>query len=270
MPKAPINGIELYYETHGQGPAIVFAHGRGGNHMSWWQQVPVFSQDYRCITFDHRGWGASLDVPAGDSPNGPGRGAFVEDLKQLLDHLEVDQAFLVAQSMGGLTCLGFALAYPERTLGLVLGDTTGGAGDASVLEPLSKVNTPAQGINRTLSAGFIANHPHLTFLYQQIQGLNPPNPNDGILNSFRNPEGPSAQDLAGLQTLTLLIVGREDLIFPPYVVEAVHKLIPGSRLEVVPEAAHSTHFEQPQVFNQLIGEFFQQVLAGRVATPTKL
>ena len=53
MPKAPINGIELYYESHGSGPAIVFAHGRGGNHMSWWQQVARFSGEFRCITFDH-------------------------------------------------------------------------------------------------------------------------------------------------------------------------------------------------------------------------
>ena len=260
MPKAPINGIELYYESHGQGPAIVFAHGRGGNHMSWWQQVPVFASDHRCITFDHRGWGASLDVP-----DGPGRGAFVEDLKQLLDHLEVDQAFLVAQSMGGLTCLGFALAYPERTLGLVLGDTTGGTGDATVLDALSRVNAPEQGINRTLSAGFIANHPRLTFLYQQIQGLNPPNPNDGILNSFRNPDGPSAEDLANLQAPTILISGQEDLIFPPQVIKVVHKLIPRSKLEIVPEAAHSAHFEQPQVFNKLIGEFFAETRAGKTA-----
>ena len=260
MPFAPINGIELYYETHGEGPAIVFAHGRGGNHMSWWQQVPVFATDYRCITFDHRGWGTSLDTPGG-----PGREAFVEDLKQLLDYLEVDQAFLVAQSMGGLTCLGFALAYPKRTLGLVLGDTTGGTGDASVLAALSDVHTPAQGISRTLSAGFIAKYPRLTFLYQQIQGLNPSNPDDGILNSFRNPDGPSADDLATLQAPTLLIVGKEDLIFPPQVVEAVQNLIPGSRLEVVPEAAHSAHFEQPEVFNKLIGELFEQVRSGRAA-----
>jgi len=44
MPKAPINGIELCYESHGSGPVIVFAHGRGGNHMSWWQQVARFSE----------------------------------------------------------------------------------------------------------------------------------------------------------------------------------------------------------------------------------
>ena len=60
--QAPVNGIDLYYESHGSdsAPTIVFAHGRGGNHMSWWQQVAAFSGEYRCITFDHRGWGASI------------------------------------------------------------------------------------------------------------------------------------------------------------------------------------------------------------------
>ena len=128
MPKARVNSIDLYYESHGEGPAVVFAHGRGGNHLSWWQQVPVFAKDFRCITFDHRGWGSSINKPNGDALNTQGWDAFVEDLKQLLDHLEVEQAFLVAQSMGGLTCLGFALAYPQRVAGLVLADTTGGVG----------------------------------------------------------------------------------------------------------------------------------------------
>ncbi|MCH8744730.1 MAG: alpha/beta hydrolase, partial [Chloroflexi bacterium] len=75
MPKTPINGIELYYESHGEGPAIVFSHGRGGNHLSWWQQMASFSSEYRCITFDHRGWGLTAD-----QPNGPGPKAFVDDL----------------------------------------------------------------------------------------------------------------------------------------------------------------------------------------------
>ena len=82
MPTAQINGIELYYETHGEGPALVLAHGAGGNHLSWWQQVPILSQHFRCVTFDHRGFGSSRDLP-----NGPGADAFVEDLQQLLDHL---------------------------------------------------------------------------------------------------------------------------------------------------------------------------------------
>ena len=255
MPKAGINGIELYYESHGQGPAIVFAHGRGGNHLSWWQQVPVFSQDYRCITFDHRGWGQSVE-PTG----GPGNHAFVEDLKQLLDMLEVDQTFLVAQSMGGLTCLGFALAYPERTLGLVLGDTTGGAGDPAVQEALKDVHPPSAGPERTLSRSFIRNRPDLTFLYQEVGAMNPVQPTNTISPAFRAADAPRA---AGLSVPTLMIVGEEDLIFPPHVVRALHGVVPGSRLEVVAGAAHSTHFEQPEKFNRLVGEFFAGVQAGK-------
>ena len=263
MPKAPVNGIELYYESHGEGPAIVFAHGRGGNHLSWWQQVPAFRKEYRCMTFDHRGWGTSVEPPGG-----PGRGAFVEDLKHLLDYLDVERTFLVAQSMGGLTCLGFALAYPERSLGLVLGDTTGGVGDPSVLEPLREVTPPAGGLGRTLSSSFIEQHPQLAFLYQEIGSLNPQHSGDAIPSAFRNAGGPQASELASLSVPTLLIVGEEDLIFPPKVIEAVHRLIPGSRLEIVPGAAHSTHFEQPAVFNRLVEEFFAQVLTGKAAPAT--
>ena len=260
MPKAQVNGTEIYYESHGDGPAIVFAHGRGGNHLSWWQQVPVFREQYRCITFDHRGWGASLDTP-----NGPGSSAFVEDLKQLLDYLGVDRTFLVAQSMGGLACLGFALAYPDRTLGLVLGDTTGGAGDPAVQEALKDVHPPAEGLNRTLSASFIQGQPELAFLYDEIRRLNPENPSDGVSAAFRQAQGPQAADLAGLSAPTLLIVGAEDLIFPPQVIQALHRLIPGAGLEIVPGAAHSTHFEQPEVFNRLVGDFFAKILAERAA-----
>jgi len=258
MPKADVNGIQLYYESHGQGPAIVFAHGRGGNHLSWWRQVPAFAEHYRCITIDHRGWGASID-----STGGPGRTAFVEDLKQLLDHLEIPQAFLVSQSMGGLTCLAFALAYPDRCLGLVLGDTTGGVGDASVLKELEGVQAPASGSGRALCAEFIKNNPDLVFLYSQIQGMNPENANDGIVASFRDENGPNAGELAGLNVPVLLIVGEEDLIFPPNVIRAVHRLIPGSQFEVVPGAAHSTHFEQPKIFNRLVHEFVARVGANK-------
>ena len=117
MASAAVNGINLYYEEHGAGPAVVFAHGAGGNHLSWWQQVPVFSRKYRCVTFDHRGWGLSLDG------HDAGPAAFVEDLRELLDHLGIERAALVAQSMGGLTCLSFAIAYPQRVWALVMGNT---------------------------------------------------------------------------------------------------------------------------------------------------
>src|SRR5512146_1513531 len=104
MPTVSVNGVELYYEMYGEGPStIVFAHGASGNHLSWWQQIPYFSQRYRCITFSQRGFHLS-PRPAGSR----GASAFVGDLAALLDHLGIQDTALVAQSMSGLTCFGFA------------------------------------------------------------------------------------------------------------------------------------------------------------------
>src|SRR5919198_293755 len=192
MPKVHINGIELYYEVHGQGPAVVFAHGAGGNHLSWWQQVPVLARQYRCISFDHRGFGQSLDIP-----NGPGVQAFVEDLKGLLDYLEIARAALVAQSMGGRTCLGFTLAYPERVSALVMADTTGGFSDARMAQlraegeaTLAEPNPPP----RTYARHFPQEQPAQAFLYGQIHTLNPPRREVSV-------SGPTAEQVRALQTL---------------------------------------------------------------------
>ena len=131
MPFEKINGTRLFYESHGSGPAIVFAHGRGGNHLSWWRQVAAFQSDFRCVTFDQRGWGLS-EGPA----EPPDPATVTADLVALLDHLEIDRAILVAQSMGGVSSLGVTLHHPGRVRGLVLGDTTGGVGDPSVISLL--------------------------------------------------------------------------------------------------------------------------------------
>lgn len=260
MPTAPVNGIDIYYETSGEGPAVVFAHGKGGNHISWWQQVPVFSRSFRCITFDHRGWGRSLN-PRGSI----GREAFVDDLRGLLDHLEVQRAFLVAQSMGGLTCLGFALAHPERTMGLVLADTTGGIGDPAVVETIRNRKAPKDVTLRAMSAGFRDGDPAAAFLYKEINLLNPPR--DPEPNGFTSGEGPKAEDLAGMRVPTLLIVGEEDQVMPPPAMERSRDLIPGSRLERVPGAGHSVYFEKPDLFNRLVLDFFSSVLEGAPAAP---
>ena len=254
MPYAEINGTQMFYESHGDGPAIVFAHGRGGNHLSWWQQVAAFQGNYRCITFDHRGWGLTAGTGGQPEP-----ATFVADLEALLDHLEIGRAVLVAQSMGGVTCLGFALAHPERVAGLVLGDTTGGIGEESVISLLTDVHPPEDPLRRALSDGFIAGQPELTFLFGSIGRINPAMPVSVVSGLFRNPAGPKAADLVRLDVPTLFVVGEEDLIFPVRVIEAAHRLIPGSRFEVVAGAAHSTHFEQAGVFNGLLAGFLAEV-----------
>src|SRR5262249_31711367 len=115
------DGFRLYYEdTGGNAAAILFLHGAGGNHLSWWQQVPVFAEEYRCVTVDQRSFGQSLVAPGGMDPT-----ALATDALALLDHLGIARAALVAQSMGGWAAVGAAVRAPERFWAIVLANTVG-------------------------------------------------------------------------------------------------------------------------------------------------
>ena len=114
-------GEQIYFESWGSGEAVVLTHGMGGNHAIWYQQIPALAAHYRVVTWDQRGFGRSTEVTGAIGPE-----PSVEDLATILDHLEIDRAHLVGQSMGGWPSLGFAIARPSRALSLVLADTIGG------------------------------------------------------------------------------------------------------------------------------------------------
>jgi len=268
MPVAAINGARIYYEEHGKGFPLVFAHGAGGNHMSWWQQVPQFSRRYRCITFDHRGWGISTDT------DGTGPAAFIDDLRGLLDHLDVEEAFLVGQSMGGLSCLGIALSQPERVRGLVMANTFAGmrrevwlASDEALREGARTVwdRRRADGVKRALGREFSSRHKDRAFLYKQIRLLNEEGPNrlenDDRVTRFRALErlpetSASKEALAAMRARVLFIGGEHDEVMPVPLMRIAQSLIPGAEMVVAPGAGHSTHFEQPETFNHIVMEFF--------------
>jgi 3-oxoadipate enol-lactonase len=255
MALARINGIELYYEIHGEGPAVVFAHGAGGNHLSWWQQVPHLSQYFRCVTFDHRGFGSSYDMP-----DGPGADAFIEDLRQLLDHLGIERAALVAQSMGGWTSLGFASRYPERVMALALCDTTAGIDNPEVAREMKSLQATMQGrltvvLQRAYSAQFPQRDPARCFLYQQISGLNVRVPADLLtkLTAMRHRVDPIIER----RIPTMLLVGEEDVLTPAKTMELMARQIPHARFVKVPASGHSVYFERPDEFNRIMLDFLR-------------
>jgi 3-oxoadipate enol-lactonase len=251
MPFLDRNGSNLYYESHGTGEPLVFAHGRGGNHLSWWQQIPVFASTFRCITFDHRSFGYSVDS---DSPGG--QGAFVDDLAALLDHLTIDRAHLVAQSMGGRTCLGYALKHPQRVLSLTLAGTTAGVVDSEIQQLLQAVGpAPEDLLKRVLSKGFRQRQPVLTFLYEQIEALNHVrNRPTRLVN-----KGPARDDVTRCMVPTQFIVGDEDPLAPEPAVRLLSKWMPKTRMWVIQDCGHSSYFEKPDEFNRLLREFLDSV-----------
>src|SRR3954462_5734309 len=126
--------VEIYYERVGAGPALVFAHGLGGNHLSWWQQVAHFAPSPTYAVISHRRFPRSSRVAGRSAPD-----AYADDLAALLDGLDLRDLTLVGHSMGGWTCLEYALRRPERVRALVMASTSGTLdfnqlGDAGVRE----------------------------------------------------------------------------------------------------------------------------------------
>jgi pimeloyl-ACP methyl ester carboxylesterase len=256
MPFAAVNGIDLYYQALGSGPPLVFAHGAGGNHLSWWQQMPHFSRRHRCVAFDHRAFGRSLD-----EPDGPGRRAFADDLNHLLDLLAIDKTAIIAQSMGGRTAVGFAYRNPDRVSALVFAGTTAGAVDEALREAQEAYRQTPSGRRplaaRAVSPRLRAEQPQLDYLYRAIRRLNPARPKE-FLAPIPGYRGSSAELLAGLGVPILFLVGSDDAVTPPQFIRRSHELVAGSQFDVIDGAGHSAYFEQPGAFNQRVSRFLEE------------
>jgi len=256
MPWVHVGDTRIYYQAQGKGPTLVFAHGAGGNHLSWWQQVPYFAKRYRCVAFDQRAFGRSRDARGG-----PGRRAFADDLRQLLDHLGVEQAAIVAQSMGGRTAVGFALRNPGRVRALVLAGTTGGAVSDDVRQAQETHRRSSDGrlslAKRAVSPRLRRERPDLAYLYRLIARLNPPRAKD-FLAPIPGYRGSSAQALAELGIPILFLVGDEDTITPPHIVRLAHEQVPGSQFDVIEGAGHSAYFERAEMFNARMARFLEE------------
>ena len=116
MPRVTAGGVELYYESLGEGtPLVLQAH----DHTAWlFGQAAVFSQRYRFLTYDRRGTGRS------SSPPGDWTAAdLANDLARFLDALGVERAIVGGSSLGGVVTAQFAVDHPGRALALVIGHT---------------------------------------------------------------------------------------------------------------------------------------------------
>ncbi len=114
MPHITINGIQLYYEAHGEGAPVLLIHGLGSSSRDWEWQIPEFSKKYQVIAFDVRGHGRS------GKPAGPYHmRQFADDAAYLLRVLGAVPAHIVGISMGGMIAYQLAVSHPEVVCSLV-------------------------------------------------------------------------------------------------------------------------------------------------------
>jgi len=247
----------IHYEVTGSGPAIVFAHGLGGNHLSWWQQLPHFAGSHTCVAFAHRGFPPSTSVPGNRAPD-----AYADDLAALLDALDVQDAVLVGQSMGGWTCLEYALREPKRVRALVMASTSGTLdyqqlGDAEVREwtrraPDVLAALWKKGIHPAAGERMAREQPALAELYWQISDLADASFREDVRVRLGELRVRPPSLLAELAMPVLFITGEEDWVFPSAAGPALATLAPKGKAVRVPAAGHSVYFERASRFNELV------------------
>ncbi len=269
------DNVKLYYEEVGQGLPILFVHEFAGDHRGWEPQMREFGKRYRCIAYSARGYTPS-DVPAD-------RQAYtykhvMRDCVAVLDHLKIDKAHLVGLSMGGYTALQVALNYPQRVRSMVLAGTGSGS-VRGFTETFHKHSRDlADTFEREGAAKVAETYGHgpsrVQFLMKDPRGfaeftaMLAQHDAQGSANTSRGFQGgrPSLydfeSDIRKLTTPALIIVGDEDerCIEPSLFLK---KTIAASGLVMMPKTGHVVNLEEPDLFNQAVGDFLARVDAGR-------
>lgn len=274
MPSYPIErgylqrpGCRVYYEVTGSGPAIVFAHGLGSNHMTWWQQVAHFRTRFKCVTYSHRGYPPGSEIPGGPDPNDYGA-----DLAALIDALRLNDVRLIAQSMGGVSALEYMLSFDHCVRALVLTSTCGTIQKSAI--PLddprrladwqrdsaaARAEMQRRAIAPPAGERMAREQPELHFLYQEIASASAVFDREALRARNAAIATRSPEVLRDIATPTLFITGGEDTTYPPFLSDALAALMPNARVEQVADAGHSVYFQRAARFNALVDRFFAEV-----------
>ncbi|MDQ2913417.1 MAG: alpha/beta hydrolase [Chloroflexota bacterium] len=259
MPTVAVDGVDLYYEIHGDeaGAPLVFVNGIFQDTTGWSLHVRRFAYR-RCLVYDCRGQGRSA------KPTGPYlMDRHAADLLGVLDALHVDRADVVGLSSGGAVAMTFAAAHPARVRRLVLVDTFAYA-DAALRAKLrsweAALDAGGPGLRFDVSVpwnfsrGFLEDHERdLPALRERALTLDP----DAMRALMA---GSAAHDaraaLSRIAAPTLVLVGEEDVLAPPWVAREIADAIPDAHLQTIAAAGHAMPIERLDEFCDALRTFF--------------
>ncbi len=275
MPFAQVNDIRMYYETHGQGQALMLISGTGTTCGGWrYYQVPAYSQAHRVIIFDHRGVGQS------DKPDEPySTRGFATDAVALLDVLGIAQAHFMGHSMGGRVAQWIALDYPERVLSLILSSSGSGqfAADVEVVRGLPLNQTQAmieQGYEPWWLSHFAdedfmfppevrQSRPDLLEQRRQLARASMPPLRPYLRHVIARQQHETTHLLDRISAPTLVLVGEKDITIGGTgnhfeSARVLAERIPQAELVVMKGAAHGYMWQMPDEANRVVLNFLQQ------------
>jgi len=262
---AEVDGGRLYYETNGKGPALVLIHAGFLDNRMWDTQFELFSENYRVIRYDVRGFGKS-DVARTKFSD-------YKDLRGILDHIGAKTASLIGVSNGGRIASDFAVEYPSMVDHLVLvspgmsGYKPAGPEEEKLWEEFDKQMKPQEDadregraadavemdVNAWASAQTPANRERITQIAMDNFHVHVENP----WKLQVPPEPRTFQRLSQIRTPTLLIIGDRDVPAQILMVDNIHSHIPGSKRVLIPGADHIVNMSKPDEFNKTVLEFLR-------------
>ena len=254
MAFADANGTRIYYEKHGEGPAILFVHGSGGHHMAWFRQVAYLRRWYTVLTVDLRGFGRSDPVEGG-----PDSLDFADDVEAVLDHAEISRCAILGQSIGAAPALRLAVRRPGLVSAVLLAHSTGGLNDPELAERVAANRHEAEKIpiiDRLLTPEFQQSQPAQMFLFQQMGTFN-----HATMRDLRNlsAKGPTVDEVIASGARICFVAGERDAVMRPDTVRLAHSKLPGSLMTIVPNGPHSLYWEMPDVFNSVVHAMLQTI-----------
>ncbi len=263
MPDLSVSGISLHYEVEGSGPPLVLVAGLSSDGASWAPVTPHLTPHAKLILPDNRGCGQT-QTNAGEVTIE----AIADDIIALLDHLEIEQANILGHSMGGVIAMTIAARRPDRLRRLVLSATTPTVPPRarSIIETLvslREAGAPEEDWYRSFfhwlfhpaffeSEAAVAAAIAMARAYPHAQS---PGDMRRQVDALRDYDASALP--AQIKAETLILAGEADLLFPPQAIAQNFRPLKNHRIEILPDAAHSQQWDQPQAFARAVVRFLR-------------
>ncbi len=256
-----INGIDLYYEDHGEGMPLVLIAGLASDSQSWQPILEELSLQYRVIIFDNRGTGRTKFSNSKMSIHD-----IADDCIALIKYLDLYSVHILGHSMGGFVALDCAIRYPQYISKLILASTSAlnSERNNALFSDWSSYREKGMNLESWFRNIFFWIFTKQFFNDKEVLNnalqfvIEYPYPQTEIafsaqVNAIKKFN--CSKSLALIQSETLAVYGREDLLFPPTDSSKVLQTIPNVSFSYIDHAAHSIHSEEPEKFVTIIQDF---------------
>jgi pimeloyl-ACP methyl ester carboxylesterase len=276
-----LHGHRVFYRSAGSGSVVVLVHGITSTSDTWAKLFPYLAERFTVIAPDLLGHGESAN-PRGDYS----LGAYASGIRDLLIALGHERATFVGHSLGGGVAMQLAYQFPEHCERLVLVSSGGLGRDINALLraaslPGSELVLPLLVNERVLGGGQIVGrllgriglrvHTDLGEVLRGHASLSDGEARAVFLHTLRTIVDHRGQRVSASDRLYLaravpflLVWGERDPIIPAEHARAAHRLVPGSRLELFPDAGHFPHLDDPLRFVRLLIDFMETTEPARV------